>query len=501
MLVSARIVLVAVFCLNSVVFLHGDESETAIRIAQASVADREGNPLKDAEIYRLSWLDESANPPVKSNDKGIFEFPVDTSLRPHSNYVIIYRAGYSLGALNLEALPAQARLHPRRPIAFRVLDPEGEPIEGAQVYPREMSFGDEFLHAYVPAELGRKKGAITREDGWAILRCVAPTSVVSLVVESEDYGSQIFLSNLSKDTKFRVLQLRETATLILEVRNGEQPAFGHRVVGTIDDRGWRPWDDQNKVARKLPLRSSGILCNQETDGDGRIRFEHAPTEIELKFLIVPEDRQRSEERIVKHSDAAEGVFRIQVKPEYADKLRNYTARIVDLGTGKPVAGMQLRFASNEMRSARCLVTSGKQGEISPKLAPGTWSVHVEKAPPGYCKTLLSSSRIQVPEEPLVLQNFEAVRAKEVKGTIRGIDLKLHRARWINAKWRDINDQSKAGNVYGTIFPDSSFEISIPVGSRVIEYSMVSHSDHDGKLSEVSQVPLILSGILELDPLP
>jgi len=168
------------------------------KIVAATVTDRDDKPIEGAKVVALRWFDQgdADAPVVLTNAEGEFEFAINEGKNTEeshlSNYVIIHKEGYAVGALNLDHLPARARLWPKKPVAVRVLDAQQKPLAGARVTLGEIGFDDEFLHANIPPSLAEEIGVISRDDGWAILRSARPEFVHSVTVAAEGFGTQEF---------------------------------------------------------------------------------------------------------------------------------------------------------------------------------------------------------------------------------------------------------------------------------------------------------------------
>lgn len=471
-----------------------DDNPSAHKTVRATVTDREGTPLERAEVYKLNWFEDAQSKPLRAytDAQGVFEFAIDTGSAEHSNYVIVHREGYGFGALNLETLPARVRLFQRRSIALRILDEQGRPVNHARVSPGEVDFSEEFLQARVPRELALKTAAVTRGDGWAILRSTRPSSLRSLVVEAEGYGAQEFPSDFSDETKFRVMQLSNTAAVECRLMKGAEPAAGWKILGTVGElEPFRP-DRRETVDPMKPITPAGIACFMISDSKGKVYLDHAIVGRELELILIDNANDYRGQATINVEQNTKAALTIQVPRTMQEIGEKRTARVVDVQTREPVAGMHLRFACNDWPHANYEVTSDSLGNLDLMLLPGQWYVHVKTPAQGYCKALISKVPVVVKQGDTQVANFEVAKAKQLSGTLRNIDLELHRARWIRVYWTD--EAKNSGEVYGTIHPDSTFDVSVPVYATAESFSIVSRPGHNGQLLIESLDPLVLSSI-------
>jgi hypothetical protein len=355
--------------------------------------------------------------------------------------------------------------------------------------PGEIAFDDEFLHAMVPHALAQKVSAVTRDDGWATLRSMRPSTLRSLLVEAKGYGTQIFPCNFENETKFHKLQLQETATVELSLLKGDAPATGWKVICRARDK------DEFQAQKKNPevaVTAIGVLQDKVVDAMGRVVLEHVLTGQDIQLTLIDSSNKYRGQTKVQWENVGQVPAVVQVPRSLEEVGQAKHCQVVDVQSGKPVAGFQLNFVNRNLRNMQYDVTSDDQGMLSLKLLPGDWHVQVEKAAPGYCNSIISPLTVVAKNEvDEKLPNIQVAKGKEITGVIRGISLDLHRARWIHVEWTK-GDQEN-GEVYGTVHPDATFHATIPEFATASEFSIAGRLEHNGQLSVVSQEPLVLTG--------
>jgi hypothetical protein len=326
-----------------------DKSSKPERVVQAMVTDREDRPIEGAQVSRLHWFgqDQSDEPQILTNARGEFDFAVEGDSRDRvlANYVVIYKEGYALGALNLDTLPARARLWPKKPVALRIVDAQQRAVAGARVALEEVGFDDEFLHANVPPSLDQATGTISRDDGWAILRSTRPEFLHSVRVDAEGYGSQSFACRFSV-SKFKVLQLWETSLATLKVLDGEAAAAGWTVMATSNDwmaqsAGNEDWADKNLLNGNL--LPTGISFTGTTDQDGRVRMEHALVRRRVNLLLFDTSKTWRGSGSVVALEHAQPDATLTASPSREQEGQEYTCRVLQSGSGEPVTDVKVTF--------------------------------------------------------------------------------------------------------------------------------------------------------------
>ena len=103
---------IVIACVSKV---HAELDQPLQKIVAATVTDRDDKPIEGAKVVALRWLDEgdADAPVVLTNAEGEFEFAINerknTEESHLSNYVIIHKEGYAVGALNLARIIHQVR--------------------------------------------------------------------------------------------------------------------------------------------------------------------------------------------------------------------------------------------------------------------------------------------------------------------------------------------------------------------------------------------------------
>jgi hypothetical protein len=145
------------------------------RTVRGTVRDPDGNPVADARVYlltRISSHGEELVGETKSNAAGEFSvlLPRDepvTSAR--GIYLVAVKPGMAIGGQYARAseLAEQVALtaHPTTPMPVRVLDPDGEPVPGANVTIQAIRIEEQFQGiGSVEGRLARKTNAAGKSN-------------------------------------------------------------------------------------------------------------------------------------------------------------------------------------------------------------------------------------------------------------------------------------------------------------------------------------------------
>ncbi len=469
------------------------------RNVKAFVTDRDDRPIEGATVVPMDWLrvDDDRDDVQKAvtNSKGEFEFEIDERTT-NSDYVMIFKEGYAVGALNLSVLPARARLFRMKAVPLRIVDAQRRPVANARVTIGEVGFDDEFLQANVPAAIAQLSAAISRTDGWAILRCTRPEFAQSVNVEVDGYGIQSFAGKFSDDN-FHVLQLWDTMSIQVQIMNGPTPApKGWVVFATCSEfieqiAGAEPSVAKNPITGDLLPK--GILLTRKTDAEGRIGIEHALMGRPMNLMVFDSNQDlRGVGRIVS-MEGQDGPYQLRVSPSEVDEGQPITGQVVETSSGKAIAGVEVTYTQRQGLLWREVhATSKENGELSARLTPGTWYVEVAHAPAGYCNVVTSENEIVLPETgEHSLPEIRIPKAEMIRGKIEGVDLAIRRARWIHVTWSAGADQT--GEIRGRFQADGRFEIAIPHGSTAESFSIVAVGGGSDQLEIQSHDPLVLVG--------
>ncbi len=296
-------------------------------LVTARVTDRENTPIAGAEAYKLDWFGDSKdNPgPALTDAQGVFESQIDPTAPLYSNYVVIYRHGFGFGALGLDVLPARARLHPGRSIAFRILDPQGRNVKDARVMPGEVAFDDEPVLAMVPQALAQKVSAVTRDDGWATLRSMRPSTLRTILVEAEGYGTQVFSCNFEDEAKYHKLQLQETKAIEISLLKDEVPATGWKVICGGSE-------DEHFGAKKSPedvIAAVGSIHTRYPDATGRVVLEHALADKDIELMLFDDTKKYRGKAIIKWESVGQRPTVVQVPRSLEEVGQAKHCQVVD----------------------------------------------------------------------------------------------------------------------------------------------------------------------------
>ncbi|MGB7347245.1 MAG: hypothetical protein WBD20_23685 [Pirellulaceae bacterium] len=461
---------------------------------KAKVTDRDDKPIEGAEVAWLDWFDPNAEKPVDAVTDQNGEFEILERVGKDSSFVIIHKTGYAVGAMNMAYLPARVRLWPMKPVALRIVDPQQQPVEGAIVTLANVHFNEEHLEANVPANLAAQTQAVSRADGWAILRSVRPEFLESVAVTAEGYGNQTFTAEFG-EKKFHVLQLWESTKLQVQILEGDTPAKGWKLTASPDGEAFG--GDPLAAIKTNPINGnllpSGINFFAATDNEGRLTIPNALVRRPVMYYLVDSaDQLRSSKSITADGEETKAVT-IKVRPPIKEIGIEVTGRLVDAKTGDPIGGIELSFTNyNEFPYPTNAATSTDNGDVAVALTPGLWRWTVVKKPAGKHIRVDDAAEFLIDERSMKLPDLKIhVRPSQtIKGTIRDVDLAIRRARWIHVSGTDADGTTT--QEYGTFQADGTFAINFPADAKADGFDIVAVGGGSDTLVVVSENPLVLT---------
>ena len=377
------------------------------------------------------------------------------------------------------------------------MDAQQKPLAGAHVTLGEIGFDDEFLHANIPPSLAEEIGVISRDDGWAILRSARPEFVHSVTVAAEGFGKQEFATEFAEQ-KFHVLQLWPTTPAKVRVMVDDQPAADWKVVATTSDllaRDPAARIREERNGESGQLLPQGIALIATTDQAGIVEIKHALRHRSVYLMLIgPEGKWRGTATLAAKENSPEPTV-LQGQPDLQTVGKEYVAHVMDASSGDPVSGVDIVFQSQGLPPKVARATSDANGQVTAILSPGSWYARVSQSPAGYCETLTSKSQFVIPDQgERKLPDLEVPKGKTIDGVIRGVDLSIRRARWLNVGWT--NKDGNSGKLSGRFRPDGTFSITIPTGAVAESFAIVAIGGGNDDLLMESKDPLVLTSSAE-----
>ncbi|QDT10142.1 hypothetical protein [Planctomycetes bacterium K23_9] len=472
-----------------------DTSDNAAKLIQGVVTDRENQPIEGAQVAWMNWFSRDEKGPVAAvtNDKGVFE--LEKSKAESNQYVVIHKPGYAVAALNMNWLPARARVWPMKPVALRIVDQKQNPVANAVVTLASVHFQDEHLISNVPASLSKPTQAVSREDGWAILRSTRPTDVGSIAVTVDGYGSQTFAADLSKE-RFHILQLWETTSIDVTLTLDGEPAVDWIVAVASDGNNFGAGN--NNAAANNPINKNilpvGVEFQGKSDSSGKLTIPHALLRRPIVIYVIdPKKKLRDTQTIVPDGSPESSSIDMTIRPPAGQAGQALTGHVTNTDTNEPIPGISITLANYESAPYDQIeVVADEQGQISVSLTPGTWNWNIPKSPAGQVINMTSENRFVVTKGDTKLPKLKAsvYKAKAIRGTIQDVDLAIRRARWIHVDWTSPTGAS--GNQRGTFNPDGTFAVDIPSNAVADSYKIVAVGGGSDPLRVVSKIPLVLT---------
>ena len=384
------------------------ESETSSQLENKSaqtdvisgvVVDENGDPIVGAIIVSYSIIGSQEVRLITGHDG---RFVIDLLQYPTARskfMAAVFKAGHILSSVDSWKLPIRVVLAESKSFEVEVRSPDGQPVQNALVTPGTVRF--ETFNPPPPESLDRDIATSTDANGRATLTSVQPAELLSLVINSGEWGKQQFALPRYPTTnqKTFVARLRKVG----------------RVVGRITDK------------TGMPLQGFKFGCASSVLGANNSQGDSASTDVDGRFrMILPTGRYRFfasvgqeiafEPVTVQISREKEVSLELQVQPPCEVSGRAIT------DSGLPLEN--LHVTAWRLGDSRTVLTDA-QGHFVFKLPPGNWSYDCY---PGETLGLLPNEHneqaaFKVPEGgSMSLPTIIAKTGQIIEGQIQGIDL-------------------------------------------------------------------------------
>ena len=374
------------------------------RTIQGRVVDETGEPVPGAKIWLPVRWDRNGPMVAKgvSDNQGDFRLEVpgkwmaDADPRSHFFWTVwAYAPERRVGIASAynalfdeESEPVQVVLGKQAKTSVAVFRPDGSPAAGVTVEPYH--FKGTQAYEIIPPELVETLRVRTNNHGIAHFPALAIEKLSSLEIEAEGLGRQ-FVRKTSRSVEANQWEahLLPTGRVVGQiVSDNPELAAGVRLQldttdGFLETSGALKWDSTEGIARVT------------TDADGSFEVEHLATGRMRIHGSLPNER---EERLripgdawVKEGQATEVTLTV-------DPGVLVTGRIVEQGTGRPVAGAELAVRYGEAAQGERTI-SDQDGRFSARVLAGEVSVSVGSIPGNYMQPEQSrQATVKVPAD-------------------------------------------------------------------------------------------------------
>jgi hypothetical protein len=261
--------------------------------------------------------------------------------------------------------PFRIVLGPPGKVQVRVEGPDGRAVAGAVVLPGRLTTRD----AFIPGEIAEKTSATTGQDGVAVLDAVSPEDLAYVEVRTREYGSQGWRIARQTDSPV-VVPLRPVSTW-----KGRLTAKDPAHV-----KGWKVRARTGISGIDVAPHAAGHV-EAVTDEEGR--FTLAPIAVGTLQLDLsspgdmPVRANVPRDLTVRQGIEGSGEIPLQ-KPVVV------TGRILERGTGKPIADARVDLADIGSRQSQNLMTlTDADGRYTLHALPGKLRVSFLTLPPSH----------------------------------------------------------------------------------------------------------------------
>ncbi|MBC7821447.1 MAG: M56 family metallopeptidase, partial [Planctomycetaceae bacterium] len=264
-------------------------------VITGAVATLANEPVADAEVFLPFDLcgglpDDEHCEVTRTDQKGRYRFEVSSreyfdTPKSKDNYsfmVWALRPGMGMGITIIQKpkevtreIATDIQLQPAQRFQVRVLDPDGEPVPDAMLWPSGI---DTPTNQYpIPVRLGKKMAVRTNADGSAELTELPSTVFCLLRIETKKFGHQAFsIPNPQEQPLGQMTaRLKQTARIRGVLREGPRPT-NYNAGGVLLSR----WTDMRK--QLAPDEPVGIV------GSPIIRIDRIVKPDRSFDLVVPE---------------------------------------------------------------------------------------------------------------------------------------------------------------------------------------------------------------------
>jgi hypothetical protein len=395
------------------------EDEAGRPVAGAEVALAEVALPPGGQISRSAWRYPTSPPVIlargASDDAGGFRLPLavwadDPAGRYRPRIVWACRPGASAACAfrtiraywPLDGEPVRLTLRPPKPVAVRVLGPDGRPVVDAPIAPARLR------GVAIHPELGDRVAVRTDAAGRATLGAVAPVDLDQVRVTSGTYGVQVLrVPRAEGGNAERVVRLapvgcvegrveaddpRAVRALAVHLRTAPDPAADEAGTGGIAEVAT---DDQGRFT--VPAIAEGALA---------LMFEPPR---DLPFRGSYDERPPVEQG---------GTTRVTVALRRAVLVKGL---VREAGTGTPIAGAGVEVWA--LLAAPLLARTDEQGRYAEYARPGPVRLFIGDVPPGYYRPTNRITTYQVPDgaAEFAAEPLELARGATLVGRVVGPD--------------------------------------------------------------------------------
>ena len=439
-------------------------------LIEGSVVDTNGNPIADARVTTYPRVPGDSEVTTKTDGEG--KFSVVLRDRPgfgNSNRVMgaVYKQGLSIGGFDSVKQPIRIVLQKSDRIQFRIVRPDGKPVNRATIAPNSIHHTDAYMTAPPPRPWADDIAVWADDGGHATLANSIRHELRSVLVTAENWGQQ----------RFPLPRRRPD-----EPVDPEPIEIRLQPVGVIEGT-LAAANGQMAPGRELLVRSpipsaenaqGGIF---KTDGSGSFR------------CVLPTGRYR----VVSGKNSTDSI-----EPKTVVLREGQTARLelmclptrrvfgrVLTDEGNAASKVPLGFSAIGDRK---IVETDKEGRFELQLAVGTWeyACYADEVG-GYLARQGDEETLTVevkPDADVNLPDLVVPTGKVIDGQILGVDTSVSRIRVVIVR--------HGGKSYWSDYDaDGKFRITIPREVSIEQLEEIEIRFIEKPISVVSTEPLVL----------
>jgi hypothetical protein len=318
---------------------------------------------------------------------------------------------------------------------FRVRDPHDQPVSGVEVSLQQIAGG----YSGLPEELAARFVTRTDRDGRAALNGVSLKRVYGIRVVAPSLGIQNFYAPGG---------LKEGATLRLRAAvpvegrvTADDPAAARNLTVHIGVAPGRNYD----TTKLLPHGEATMV----TDDQGRFRIPALSFGSAHVVVRLPEDSLYRGPPMVGREIPQGGRVELVIPLKRMVRVRG---AIRDKGTGKPIAGIEIRFGSRDLSELLPMALTDAEGRYEAIAPPGEKSLFYLsdakgylKPPQGYLGPVGGNQLAIGPTDGQTLPVIELDRGAALRGSVVDESGNPVAGARIEGKWTQLGEAFKGAN--------------------------------------------------------
>ena len=431
-----------------------ERSRGVVDSLRGTITNESGDAITDAEVLEIVDADSKLSP-ISFLSEANGQFLLQREPRAAGSIMaLVTAAGFESKFLDGDTIRdrnLRVVLQKQATIRVKVVDHNGEPIEGALVAPisKELEYAvfRNKTHSFL-----QNMESKTDRQGFAHLTGATAENLACVAVRTLNFARQFFV-------------LPETAIKNeIELRLGSKSGILDMFV--LDDLGHpvpnalvqilSPGETVNLRTLKAP--ANGVYLFQRTNEFGKVTFCDIPIDVVDVRVRFENDDGRG---LFAHSVAVLEGIRNQ-KELRLDRAVQKTIAIVDASDSRGHAGIQvtIRATDTSQRQITTAITN-EDGMVQFDLTQGEWEYFIDlnSLPPGYYLDSEAESTVKVSlDEDTPLPPIVINRGRMLIGSIKGTDLELSPSGTIEATLQNHHEQRR---FVGQLIDKNRFQFILP----------------------------------------